>query len=1184
MTPNRDFIAERLGGKDAVWNNLLYDRDGIIEASAGTGKTYALQSIVLKLVADEACPVDVKNILLVTFTEKAAGELKDRIRAILQEAGCLPPDFDEATICTIHSFCRELLTAYAFENRVPMEMDIGCTNGDFIHRAVRAALLGDAFKARYGETYAAFMEAGGFGSTDGLVSAAEAEMNECAKRDDPPPGPPHLDEAMQRELADIAASTSLDFGDISIHGTDRTKFLAACENVRASIKGLGTDDLSDFVLSVIGCAKGCEKLNPRVTGMGSGVRLQDVRPDLRRFADMVQNVHEVVAGQLAGDLVLWAWPEFRRLKDESSALSFDDLVIRASRVIEEEAVREESGRHSALLDAIRRRYRIALVDEFQDTDKMQWTIFRRIFGAKVNCLEGDDVPAPRQGFLLVVGDPKQAIYGFRGADVATYLSAKEAITVGDGTQPLQTLNATYRSGRELVTGFNTIFGEASGWFSDMTEGDRRIDYAEVAYPEGNARFARLEDITGRPAVNLLESLPYQLPDLPNNRAGYGNMGICLPVFMENAAREMKRLHDLPVAYRVLDGKTQAMVDRRFGYGDMCVLVRGGGGARIVKRVLAQQGIPYAHYKERGLFATEEAEALLALFDFLSAPSRNGNLAALLLTSFFGVAPGDLEPRLARGDGNFTKLVEKWQELAKNRDWNKLFESVMDDTLLAHPAADDYEYDRRWTAMRQMLDKLLAEKGRSALVINEFAELLRSWRKDDQRAGEDGSLRQKESEGDRVQIMTMHASKGLEFGVVFVAAGMNKVDDGAVNDEKRLLYVALTRAEHKLYLPWTKWNPHRRAGRPEHGLGSRGSFLLGEGGLSRGIRTLFKEPVVVDFNTDANTLAATKHVGGTRSGTTEDAADTQKHLRPLVYDIGYLKNRTMQWDSFTTMNGHGRSQRLVPDESGESDESRIPGVRAKTLLPRTNVSGTVFHEIMEALCGNDDAAGGIGFAIGKRTLDEVLSDEGFAGIVRRAMRRNALGNQMSGNDSTERTLMRMVWNALNTALTIGGRTLFLKDIPLADRRAEVGFVLDEETVLGAVLPPLDGRPRDGVFNGSIDLLIRPDGLGGRVYIVDWKTNTLDDYGEKSVTTAMEVAGYPLQFKLYSLAASRWLGEDALAGVAYLFVRGGECRNGRSGVYAHAVDAAFMDDCRTAVLAALPRSATGKQGDGIYGIVG
>ena len=115
MIRNDEFIAKRLGDKDSVWNKLLYDRDGIIEASAGTGKTFALQSIVLKLVSNTDHPVDVKNILLVTFTEKAAGELKDRIRAILEEAGVLPADFDETTICTIHSFCRELLSEYAFE-------------------------------------------------------------------------------------------------------------------------------------------------------------------------------------------------------------------------------------------------------------------------------------------------------------------------------------------------------------------------------------------------------------------------------------------------------------------------------------------------------------------------------------------------------------------------------------------------------------------------------------------------------------------------------------------------------------------------------------------------------------------------------------------------------------------------------------------------------------------------------------------------------------------------------------------------------------------------------------------------------------------------------------------------------------------------------------------------------------
>ena len=582
-------------------------------------------------------------------------------------------------------------------------------------------------------------------------------------------------------------------------------------------------------------------------------------------------------------------------------------------------------------------------------------------------------------------------------------------------------------------------------------------------------------------------------------------------------------------------------------------------------MLAQHGIPYAHYKERGLFATEEAEALLAFFDFLAAPGRSGNLAALLLTPLFGVSPADLEGRLASGDRTFAELVDKWQGLAAKRNWNRLFESVMNETALAHPMKGDYEYDRRWTATRQILDRLLDAKGRSALVVGEFAELLRSLRKNDKGAGEDGSLRQQESESDRVQIMTMHASKGLEFKVVFVAAGMSQFSKNAVNEAKRLFYVALTRAEHKLYLPWTKWSPHLFKGKEEHGLGSARSFLLGDGCLARGIVALFKNPMVVNDLPDEAAKAKAgkrKRAGGDAPPQNDDGAQV-----PTMYDIGYLKDRTMRWDSFSSLSGHGKSQDAVPESSADQDEAKIPSTKAKTLLPRGNVSGNVFHEIMETLCGNDDAAGETGFAIGNRTLDEALADGDFAEIVGGAMRKNALGDQKEGSDSTMRTLMRMVWNALNTPISIGGRTIFLKDVAPSDRRAEVEFAIDEATALDADLTQVDGKPRDGVFNGSIDLLIRPDGADGPVFILDWKTNSLDAYDAKSVAEAMDAAGYPLQFKLYSLAVGKWLGKGALAGVAYLFVRGGELQGGSAGVYARAMDDALREDCRAAVLGAI-----------------
>ena len=160
---NEDIVKERLGEptmgnghirfKDDkyVCNRIHYDKDAIIEASAGTGKTYTLQSIVLKLLLEKTID-SVKDLLLVTYTEKAAGELKDKIRTVLEEADCLPSDFDEVTICTIHSFCRSLLTEYAFENRVPMQVEIGGSDKDLIHRAVRTALQGDDCESSYGES------------------------------------------------------------------------------------------------------------------------------------------------------------------------------------------------------------------------------------------------------------------------------------------------------------------------------------------------------------------------------------------------------------------------------------------------------------------------------------------------------------------------------------------------------------------------------------------------------------------------------------------------------------------------------------------------------------------------------------------------------------------------------------------------------------------------------------------------------------------------------------------------------------------------------------------------------------------------------------------------------------------------------------------------------------------------
>ena len=1129
MSEENKIIKERLGDPEFMCNKIVYAEDAIIEASAGTGKTYTLQSIVLKLLVEKKIE-SVKNLLLVTYTEKAAGELKDRIRDILEKAKRLPADFDEVTICTIHSFCRELLTEYAFENRVPMETEICASDKMLIHQAVREALHSPQYREDRGADFSVLMTTAGL-TADKLVDEAEKRFKQTQ-----------------------------DLGEDAGGSRDSKKLAAAAK------------------------------------------------------------------GKLVNHLVRLANEVFMVNKSLSSAMTFDDLVERAHEVVVREAELERSGKSSDLLMSIRRKYRIALVDEFQDTDKAQWDIFRCIFSSKVNKIE--DGPDPKQGSLLVVGDPKQAIYSFRGADIATYLDAKRIITGGDYTKALP-LEITYRSSPALVDAFNDIFGKKAGadhsWFEDMKEGDGSIDYKDVKSPEKSERFNGIDyhPDFGEP-VELLESLPKEQNPPKHPLSGYGNKGRCLSVFLENAAKEMKRLVDLgknqkpDYAYTTVNPDTGEVEKHTFSYRHMCILVRGHADAEKAREILAAANIPFSIYKEQGIYASAEAESLLALFDFLSVPSRRGRLEALLLTPLFGYSPDQLEARCKQEDRGFSKQLDVWQELVSKKEWSKLFESVMNDTLLAHPSKDDSDFDRRWAATRQILDKLLECVGRKAQTVDEFADTLRAWRQDDQRAGENGALRRKESEADCVQIMTMHVSKGLEFPVVFVAWGFGplayKVDsdkkEAAIREEKRLLYVALTRAQHKLYLPWSQWAQHRRiklntAGEvvdewDETGIGSIGSALLipnaqkatpsqknpDLGFLARGIRALFKSDDAAESDDAAKAAVVRvserlqKFENESKSTSRQDAARevgaTAPKIKVYELDANELARQKIDNDSYSSVHRKAKQSAEPVGDNGKADESHDDVAsqdKGKTLLPRNNISGDVFHEIMETLCNNDDSDGEtLGFCtVGKaKKFADVGKDERFLNLIRKIMRRHQVESQEGEHgDTTERVLARMVWRALNVPIVIGGRPIVLRKIGTSNRRAELEFVVNRANVLGDD-GVANGPQSESTFNGKIDLLVRPDGRDGPVYILDWKTNSLPSYGTETLRRAMTASDYHLQYQFYSQAVRYWLRGAELGGVAYMFVRAGEKSErleGDAGVFVADAAAISQESCRAAIKNAL-----------------
>ena len=1077
-----------------IWDNLDYSRNAVIEASAGTGKTYTLEHIVEKLVREDN--YDIRSILLVTFTEKAAGELKERIRGVIAGTDTAK-HLDEATICTIHSFCREVLASYPFESGMMMGMDIGGSDKALCERAVHNVLVSERFQIEYADKFELGMaywattkkteEAERLDATT-LSAAVERQLREIVSKDSFNDWNREFEEQKQSLRVLMTTISQLpreqDCGPGQyvlryaggLSSAQTTYFTGLDENL--SIITGKYDDPSKMLEALKSIAK------PKMDFMLRKWRDEKVNGafcEMKRFEpyakikEAVPRCVEYLQYGLVKEVVQRAYSEFLRLKLRSSSVTFDDLIKGTARLVEAAIGPNATDAQKGFVKRMRDHYRMAMVDEFQDTDATQWRIFKRLFAT--------------EGHLIVVGDPKQAIYGWRGADLATYMSAKSELLEKNGQ--FESLGEMYRSTKEMVDDFHAMF--SSGWFDGMKAGGYPIEYRKVDFPKANPP-AKVKDFQypmDESAVELLEA-----------RDG-------LAQFAANAANEMIRLNKEWTRY--------------MGWDNMCVLVRANDVARLVQRTLQKKNIPCRFYHEGKFFAGEEAESILALLDYLSMPRSLGNLSALLLTPIFGFEPKDLDNRLKTGDAQFDWLCERWRNYADKHDWIRLFESVMRETKAVNNPA----------GYRQVFDQLLKDFGR-ANTVAELADALRALRNRDVSAEENGSIRNKTSETPAVQIMTMHAAKGLEFNAVFIAYGF--AGNATDAETKRLLYVALTRAAFKLYLPWSR-------NVPKGGLGKKSSALNSY--LGSAIRAL---------------------CNGDVKGRMRDPGEQE--LEPAVQPITDrgekpprlgMKGWRFKWDSFSSLYHHAAPKtdevegtKVTNDELQGSAASGNDGKHNKesgdekqeSLVPKGALSGTVFHEVMERLCKNDKTKDEVDFEIGKEDNFDKLIEETedkkspLLEIVRRRLAANGVVNQVGDGETTASTIARMAWNALRTELDFGDDKFRLYEITHENRKAEVNFVLDEKLLLAA------GTDRDGALNGSIDLLIkRDDGY----YIVDWKTNALEKYDTTTVDVAMDDAGYHHQYQIYTLAAEKWLGDKTVKGVAYLFVRGGEFDKNPSGVF-------------------------------------
>ncbi len=1214
-------------------------KPGLLEASAGTGKTYAIEHLVLRLLI-EGGQIELPQILVLTFTEKATGELKDKIRARIAwriAKGGLPDkvmerlkrahlEFDRASIHTIHGFCQRVLRKYAFENnalfRQDLEKNVNQVLEQVLNEEMRSTWLTQAGPGAEG--VAAFRDkAASLGM--GATTKWRKRIVDIAKGLNPLRGDVLLPEFDPERVAEWESEMAAAFSEV----TNMLPLLASGQEENhpfakrfAAIKfasGPTRKKGQQLVLTALRMATLCDSLRDaqaralaaatfpsRVEEIDlRGVKKDGFRfllptpgemkepwPELEAFLDLLDRVRNAAA-RIDREKAARAFAPKREvileLREKAQAWLRSQGLITYDSMIEDVcvALRQKEDR----VRMLRQDYRYCLVDEFQDTDPLQWEIFRRVF-----------LDSGSANPLYLIGDPKQAIYRFRGGDVYTYMEARKALfdLSRQGKAQGTGLDTNYRSSGAMVEAYNAAFTHR-GWFHAHP-----IDPADKAW-----RLPAEPDPLGYVPVKY-GALPIQTP-LDTTAASK-------PIILKDFAdgdpdkRAIKKrvnhwiaaeISALMAAPERLGIPEKAGGFRSLAWSDICVLVRKSKEKDQLERVLAEAGIPVQVNRRPGLYQGDAAGQYLAVLESLEDPADPGKHARALLTRFFR-AESEAPP--ARPPDSPHPLFEEWIRLAEHRRWQRLFHSLQYRSGLLYRESFHEDADRRIMDFTHIGQNLVQEALRENLGLAGLVQRLKDLRAAPAGADEDADMHREESEGGKVVLMTMHVSKGLEFPVVFLAsfsgnptpthlkyrAGLNTVfhldnkdeiarkayQEESEGEDRRLYYVALTRARYKLYVPLLPFGTAGSAGSAGSGAsatGPLGGFVAEALRAAAALRPdLYHFAPPEDYGKPLTPLSRIDHAGSARATPAASVPSTRtaSALTPIApiartpsvaatsivpatdpeafladyphedrlarpdADFSRRRRRLASY-SLLVRNSHGLSSETVegrfdkeeapvtnglPKEPADAEGAASAASAASAFpgnaLPRGKDIGNMFHEILE----------GIDFAQALKagTPGALFDHAPTRDLIDGRMEDHRLGAEWRHG------VAGVVWNTLRAPLPdpAGGEPFRLADV--TQRRPEMEFLFPYPARAGQAGP-------DGYLWGFIDLVFRHR---GRYYLLDWKSNHLDAYGPAELDRSMRDSRYDVQYMLYSLALDKWLGSlisgysyaEHFGGVYYLYLRG------------------------------------------------
>ncbi|KND60503.1 Exodeoxyribonuclease V beta chain [Candidatus Burkholderia verschuerenii] len=1187
----------------------------LIEASAGTGKTFTIAMLYVRLVLGHdpgnasARPLTPPEILVVTFTDAATKELRNRIRARLTQAARyfqqaaedsedddpllhdlreqydehLWPScarslqlaaewMDEAAVSTIHGWCNRMLREHAFDSDSLFSQTLETDQSDLLAEAVRD----------YWRTFMTPLD--GRGAT--LVSTwvkSPAELQQklrnlvdVAALLPQSTEPDEVLEARARKLDALKApwkSWPEEMGPLldaertakRLSGTSYRRDY--CERWLAALTTWANDPHAASPelktgwdrLTAEALLANCKGTPPSHPGFDA---LSTLRAELAEL--------DAARTDILAHAARWVAERFAAEQTRRAQMGFNDLLSRL-----DNALHGPNG--ARLAEVIRQQFPVALIDEFQDTDPVQYRIFDAVYGARADRDE-------TQHTLIMIGDPKQAIYAFRGADIFTYLDARRSC----GTR-LYTLAKNFRSTHEMVAAVNHCFAIAEtradgrGGFLFRDEAANPVPFIEVS-AQGRAEAFAVDGETQRALT--VWYLPPDGSDEGVRKSAY------LSQMAASCASEMVRLLNLGLrdeaGFDSDDGR------RALRPADMAVLVNNFGEAHAIRSQLSARGVRSVYLPERSSVLTSDQAGEIAHWLAACAEPEDGRLVrSALATSTLGLSFTELDALFcdeARWEAcvlQFRGYRECWRRQGVLPMLRRLLNDFHVPARLLKLNAPSRASDENTDGERVLTDLLhLAELLQQASTLIEgehglIRHLLEEREAAQEGTGGDARQMRLESDGDLVKIVTIHKSKGLEYPLVFLpfacayravdekamplkwhddagrlhvaiegtAGNVAQADEERLGEDLRKLYVALTRARHATWIGMAALDDLERS--------AIGYLLSGQNALGP---ARFVDALEAGFGVSAHTaLLAAPEPGIERYMANDEAAHRGEPRRSarVVREPWWIAS----YSSLKTSDGVYTPAPETPDEDvfietrdaqseAEEDEDATlapaPVQATSSALhdfPRGSEQGSFLHDLLEWAAQQ-------GFA-------EVAKDPAMLREV--VARRCSVRGLERWIDTLTDWLMRIVTTpfVLRAEHGMQATSVTLSRLPSALGEMEFWFAaarvdtleLDRlvcaHTFGGADRPALEQTQLNGMLKGFMDLVFEHD---GRYYVADYKSNWLgaDDaaYTPERIRAQMLRSRYDLQFVLYLLGLHRLLKtrlpdydyDTHMGGAVYLFVRG------------------------------------------------